>query len=302
MRSAKLIWNPAANTGRHGRFAPEAKALLKSHGLDVDLQLTTRSGEATDLAQRAKEDGFELIISAGGDGTIHEIVNGIARCAHATTNGAFGPLGILPYGTSNELAFALKLPRDLPTLCQRMALGQARRVDLFCVNGRTYNVASMGIGFHPQVGITARTMRWIAGDTRYLLAVFKTLWQHYRTPAVQISLDGETWTQDILFITTALVSRIGGFYLTPQAQIDDGLFDVCMVRGLGRWQVVRDVPIFLKGAHGDKPYVRLAQGRKLMVTSAEPLAVDSDGEMLEGTDYHWQIEVELLPQKLEVIA
>lgn len=299
MRSAKLIWNPAANTGKHGHFAPTAKALLEAHGLDVDLQLTTRSGEATDLAQRAKEAGYDLIIGAGGDGTIHEIVNGVAR---ATAHGVFGPIGILPYGTSNELAFALKLPRDLPTLCQRIGAGQTRHVDLFCVNGRTYNVASMGIGFHPQVGITARTMRWLAGDTRYLLAVFKTLWRNYRTPTVQISLDGETWTQDILFITTALVSRIGGFYLTPRAQVDDGVFDVCLVRGLGRWQVVRDVPSFLQGTHGDKAYVRLAQGRKLIVTSTEPLAVDADGEMLEGADYHQRIEAELLPHQLEVIV
>jgi diacylglycerol kinase (ATP) len=297
MRSAKLIVNPIAGRGRAGALLPDIQSTLKSLGIDADVAHTHAPGEAAALAQRAKEDGFELVIAAGGDGTQNEIVNGLMRAANAH---ATGTLAIIPVGSGNDFVKMLDVPLDWRAACEKIANGKTRRIDVGCVNGR-YFLNNVGIGFDAQVGIEARKVTWARGFTIYVVALARNMLLSYRTPHATIELDDQSFEQTITLLTVGNGRCSGGgFWLTPNALIDDGLFDVCIARGLTKPQILALIPDVMKGTHINKEPVRMAQARKVVVTSDEPLPVHADGEILY-TDAR-QLVVEILPQKLDVIG
>lgn len=297
MRPAKLILNLTAGRGRAGKLLPDILLTLKSYGVDADCAQTRAPQHASELAQRAKADGFDWIIAAGGDGTIHEVVNGLA-CS--TGDGAVGQLSILPIGSGNDYAKMLDMPNDWRVACARIAAGKRRQVDLGRINDRFF-VNNVGVGFDAQVGIEARKVTWARGFAIYVAALARNMLLSYRTPQVSIELDGVCWSQRITLLTIGLGRCSGGgFWLTPDAQIDDGLFDLCIARELSKPQILALVPHVMKGTHVNKEPVRMARARNVVVTSDEPLPVHADGEILYS-DAH-RLAVELLPQKLAVIS
>jgi YegS/Rv2252/BmrU family lipid kinase len=298
MRTAKLILNPAAGRGRAGTLLADIRSTLKAHDIETDVAQTRMAREAIDLAQRAKEDGHELIIAAGGDGTLHEVVNGLARAAG---DGVAGTLGLIAIGSGNDFAKMIPVPIDWRAACEQIARGQTRRVDVGCVNGE-YFTNNLGIGFEAQVGLEARKIWWARGTTIYAAALARTLLVSYRTPHVQIELDGEHIKQNVTLISLGNGRCTGGgFWMTPHAMIDDGLFDVCIGHQMTKLQMLGLVPHVMRGTHVDKPLVRMTRARRVTITSDEPLPMHADGETVQS-DFHQRIEAELLPQKLEVIA
>ncbi len=298
MRTAKLILNPAAGRGRAGALLPEIRSTLKAHGIEADVAQTRAPREAIDLAQRAKGDGHELIIVAGGDGTVHEVVNGLAQAAGG---GVIGALGLIAIGSGNDFAKMLPVPTDWRAACQQIAQGQLRRVDVGRVNGE-YFTNNIGIGFEAQVGLEARRIWWARGTAIYVAALARTLLVSYRTPHVQIELDGEQVKQNVTLISLGNGRCTGGgFWMTPHATIDDGLFDVCIGHQMTKPQMLGLVPHVMRGTHIDKPLVRMTRARKVTIISDEPLPMHADGETVQS-DFHQRIEAELLPQKLTVIA
>ena len=298
MPTAKLILNPAAGRGRARQLLPPIVGELKARGVDVDAAQTRMAGEATDLAQRAKDDGFPLVIAAGGDGTIHEVVNGLARAAGEAVIGTFG---IIPIGSGNDFVKMLTVPLDWRTACATIAEGKTRRVDVGRVNGEI-STNNIGVGFEAQVGLEARTIKWARGDAIYVAALAQTLLRSYRTPRVTITLDDETWTQNITLISICNGRNAGGaFIMAPQAEITDGLFDVCIGRAMSKREILALVPHVMKGTHINREPVRMARARRVTITSDDPLPMHADGETV-GSDYQREIVAEVLPQKLEVIG
>ena len=301
MVSAKLICNPTAGRGRAGRLLGDVKAMLHSLGVASDVAQTHRPGEATTLAAQALADGFALVIAMGGDGTLNEVVNGLVQePGGGKPNGRSGALGIIPVGTGNDFIKMLGIPQDWRAACNRIAHGQARRVDVGRVNGRTF-LNNVGIGFGAQVGIEAKKIRWLSGQAVYLAALARNMLLSYRTPQVCIHLDDEQIKQSITLLTIGNGRCSGGgFWLTPQAEVDDGFFDICLVHGLSKAQMLALVPSAMKGTHITAPPVRMSRARQITVTSADPLPVHADGEILYTDAHH--LEVTLLPSALDVIA
>ncbi len=297
MQSAKLILNPAAGRGRAWVLLPDIQSTLKTLGIETDVAQTRAPHEAIELAQRATQNGFELIIAAGGDGTLHEVVNGMVR---ATGDGVAGTLGIIPIGSGNDFIKMLDVPKDWRAACAKIAEHKTRRVDLGKVNG-TMSCNNIAIGFETQVAIESRKVTWARGFAIYVIALARTMLLSYRTPTVSVELDGQRFTQAITLIAINNGRCTGGgFWMTPNAQIDDGLFDVCIGRGMGKLQILSLVPHVMRGTHVDKEPVRMSRARKVTVTSEEPLPMHADGEIL-ATDAH-HIVAEILPGKLEVIG
>jgi diacylglycerol kinase family enzyme len=173
-------------------------------------------------------------------------------------------------------------------------------VDVGRVNGRVF-VNTVGIGFDAQVGIEAQKIKRLKGQAVYLAALARALLLAYRTPEVVIQYDGETLTQRITMLTIGNGRCTGGgFWLTPQAEIGDGLLDVCVVHGMGRPQIMALVPRVLKGEHTTSPRVQMKRGRRITITSPEPLAVHADGEILY-TDAR-TLEIEILPGCLPMLV
>ena len=301
MDTAKLICNPTAGRGRAGRLLPEVRAFLQSQGVETAVALTKAAREATALAAEAAAAGFPVVIAMGGDGTVQEVGEGLVQGRPSTNEQADATrLGVIPVGTGNDFAKMLSTTTDWRAACTRIAQGQPRRVDVGRVNGHLF-LNNVGIGFDAQVGIEAQKIRWLRGQAVYLAALVRNLLLSYHTPHVHVTLDEIEIKQAITLLTIGNGRCSGGgFWLTPQAEIDDGLFDICLVQGLSKLQILGFVPSAMRGTHITAEAVRMSRTRRLTITSGEPLPVHADGEILY-TDAH-QLTVELLPAALGVLT
>ncbi|MEZ4771132.1 MAG: diacylglycerol kinase family lipid kinase [Caldilineales bacterium] len=297
MSKALVIFNPYAGRGRGAKRAEAVVAALHAVDFEFDSVVSENRGHAVELAQRAVEAGRELIVAAGGDGTLNEVVNGILK---ADAEGPAARLGVMPIGSGNDFAGALGITTDLRQAAEVLKRGHVRRVDAGTVNGR-YFANNVGIGFEAQINIEAHKLTWLRGQAMYLMAVFRAM-ANFPLPVVQIDKDGDRRTdKQILMLTIGNNYRIGGgFRITPEAVPDDGLLDLCIVDALPRRHILRLLPKAMKGDHLGEPAVEMTRFTHLLVESENPLPVHADGEIL-WNDVH-RVEIEVLPDRLGVVA
>ena len=209
-------------------------------------------------------------------------------------------LGLVPTGTGNDFLKTLGVPNNWRATCDVIARNQSRPIDVGRINGRVF-VNNVGVGFDAQVSIEAQKVKGLRGQAVYMAALARTMLLSYRTPQVTIERDGETFTQSItmLNIGNGRCSG-GGFWLTPQAELGDGLLDVCVIRGLSKPRILALVSHVMKGTHVTKESVQMKRAHRITVTSPEPLPVHADGEILY-TEVK-RLEIEVLPSRLTMLA
>lgn len=281
-----VILNPMSDHGRTGRLQAQVAAWADEYG-GCDLWLTERPGHATELARHALDKGFELVIAAGGDGTMHEVINGLVLSGSAAgpaAGTAAVPLGIIPLGSGNDYPHGLDLAEDPHKAFRRIFDGRRRVVDLALYEderGRSeLAINGVGIGFDAIVSIQTRTITRIHGFAMYMLAVIRTLAFYYQTPNLRVSFDDEMVEQKTLMLPIGVGPRIGGgFLLTPDADMTDGLLDSCMVNPIGRPTLLRLLPEAMKGTHTDSPHVTMRRSRRIEVVSDMALPIHADGEI-----------------------
>ena len=300
MMSTKIILNPIAGRGHGARIEPALREHLEAEGLDFDLVHTAGRGHATELAEQAVGDGFEIIVAAGGDGTTHEVVNGLMV---ASDGGEAGTLGIIPIGSGSDFAHTVGVPAQLPAACRRLAHGQERIVDVgrVTLSGQAprYFDNTVGIGFDGVVTVEARKVKRLRGMALYLPVVLKTVFLALKIPQVTIEYDGETLDLPALMVCIANGPREGGgFLVAPQAQPDDGLFDLSITREVSRLAMLGLIPHFMKGTHVGREPVTMARAKRVTISSPDDLVAHVDGEVLCTEGHH--IECEILPQRLRV--
>jgi diacylglycerol kinase (ATP) len=333
----QVIVNPIAGRGFGARSTPTIRRLLSEHDLDFDLVSTTYPGEATDLARRAVLDGYDVVVAAGGDGTYHEVINGMAA-AHdekMPADGTIGTLGVLPVGSGSDLCYSVGVPGELEAACARLAQGEPKVVDLGRVTvyeseqdpgTRRYFDNTVGIGFDGVVTLEGKKIKYLRGMALYLPVVLKTVFVSLKPPRAVIEYEeapeaptptlppvgrpssvGVTGGTMRRIEKTVLMATIcngpregGGFYVAPDARNDDGLFDILLADNLPRVQILALIPHFMKGTHVDKPSVTMLRSRRIVITSPDPLIAHADGEML-CTEGH-RIECEIAAQRVQVIG
>ena len=300
MQSTKIILNPVSGRGRGARVESELCRYLEAEGLGFDLVHTAGRWHAAELAEQAVRDGFELVIAAGGDGTAHEVVNGLMT---ASDGGEAGTLGIIPIGSGSDFAHTVGVPSDLRAACRRLAHGQAKILDVgrITMPGRAsrYFDNTLGIGFDGVVTVEAAKVKWLRGLALYLPVVLKTVFLSLKIPRVTIKYDDEEMALPALMVCVANGPREGGgFYVAPDAQPDDSLFDLCITREVSRLAMLGLIPHFMQGTHVDKEPVTMARARRVTISSPDDLVVHVDGEVL-CIDGH-QITCEILPRRLRV--
>ncbi|MFQ6014853.1 MAG: diacylglycerol/lipid kinase family protein [Anaerolineae bacterium] len=297
MEKIKLVINPYAGRGAGEKLAPEIQRVLQEAGVAYDPVHTTGPGEMTELVRQAKEDGYEVVAIVGGDGSVFEALNGLMA---AGGDDVVGTLAIIPIGTGNDFIKMLDLPADWRQACHRLAKGRPRLVDVGRCNDY-YFANVVGIGFDTLVAIEASKIKRLRGTAIYVVALFRTLLLTYATPYVKVVFDGQTVEQSITMIAVANGRCYGGtFWIAPEAEVDDGLFDLLLSRGLSRLGILYLVPHVMRGTHIDKEPVTMAKARKVVITSEEPLPVLADGEILY-TNAH-RLEMELFPKHLRVLV
>lgn len=313
-----VILNPAARDGRNAALRDRLPPLLRAAGLAADVVETAGTGDAERLA--AAHADADLVIVAGGDGTVHEVVNGLA--------GTGAALGVLPAGTGNDYAYAVGMPTALAEAVAALAAAPAVPVDVGRVTWEDTDGArharrfanSLGAGFDAHVSALAAETKWMGGRTAYLAAVLRTLWA-WRRPTVQARVawadavrqpagDGgfglepaaEPFEGPLFLCEVGIGPSVGGgFRLTPGARLDDGLFDVCLVRHLAPGRALRLLPQTFSGAHVGLPEVQMVRTPRLdLRVDAGALAVHADGEVLAFAAKH--VRAEVLPGALRVRA
>jgi diacylglycerol kinase (ATP) len=297
MNTLKLIVNPWAGRGAAGQLWPEIQAILSNLGIQFEATLTTQPSEALEIARRASLDGYKIIVAVGGDGTVNEVVNGLM---HAAGEGQAGTLGVIPLGSGNDFIKALAIPAGLDAACRRLIEGRSRLIDVGRVNNH-YFVNGVGLGLDAKVAIESLRINRLAGMPLYVVALFRTLLFSYSTPRATIRFDGQIINQTITlcWIGNGRCSA-GGFWLSPDAQPDDGLLDVVIGRGLNRLEILRLIPEVMRGTHVDKEPVTMVRTRRLIVELDEPLPVHAEGEIIYPAAQY--LEFEIIPNKLRVIV
>ncbi len=294
-----MILNPYAGNWTGARRANDIRAALLAAGVKHDLVLTERPGHAVELARRAHDEGYDAVVAVGGDGTVNEVVNGLARAAQVDKPGIVGTLGIIPIGTGNDFAEMSGIPLNLLEASRRLAQGRTRLIDIGRVNDRFFS-NECGIGFEAQVAIEAQRLKRLRRFLVYLVAVFRALFR-YRQPTMTVKWDTGEVTQRILMVSAGNGRRAGGgFYLTPEAKFDDGLLDYMYADALSRPEILRLLPKAMNGTHIYEPVAHLGRTTRLTITSTVPVPVHCDGEIL--TAEAQQVNIEVLPARLQLIS
>jgi len=295
----KIILNPVAGRGYGAKVESELRQHLEAEGVDFDLVRTDGPWHAAELAEQAANDGFEIVVAAGGDGTTNEVVNGLMA---ASQNGPSGTLGVIPVGSGSDFANNVGIPAGLQDACRRLASGQTRIVDVCRVTVQDqrprYFDNTVNVGFGGIVTVEALKVKRLRGMALYLPVVLKTVFLA-QNPRVTVEYDDQVLALPAVMICVGNGPREGGgFFCTPHAQPDDGLLDVCIVREIGRVAMLGLVPHFMKGTHVGREPVTMVRARRVTISSPDDLVAHMDGEVL-CTDAH-RIACEVLPQRLQV--
>lgn len=288
------ILNPAAAGGRAARLRPAVEAFFREHRPDARLLVTEAPGHAATLAAEAARAGARTVVAIGGDGTVHEIVNGLfggdlAGGASGLDEGPGGPdggavpapsLALIPAGTGNDFARTAGIPLAPHAAMQALAAGRDRRVDLGRAGSR-YFVNIAGVGFDAEVAAELyRRPKRLPGFLPYVIGAVTMLARYAPTP-VEFDLDGVLHQQRVLLLAVGNARYYGGgMMLCPDALLDDGLFDVCVGGDLGKLETLGLLLKVFKGAHVGHPRVAMYRARTVEVRSPAPLWVHADGEII----------------------
>lgn len=297
-----IILNPAAGRGQGRRRRATLESLLAASGASCELLETHVAGDATRLAAKAAAEGATLVAAAGGDGTLSEVLNGLAIGGFTTR------LGILPLGTGNDFARCLGIGTDLKAAVDTLFHGTPRAIDVgqarFGDHAPRYFVNVAGCGFDALAAQRVndnrdrRGWRHIRGMPAYLCAVLQEL-ATLRAASLRLDADGEIFEQRAMLCAIAnATSYGGGMRVAPDAQLDDGLFDICTIAEAGRWEFLRAFPGVFKGTHVSHPKVTMRRAQEIHLSSEPPLPVLVDGDVLGTTPVRFSI----LPRAVEVMA
>lgn len=264
----------------------EQIAELRAGGHDVWPRLTFESGDAARVAGNAVRAGADLVIAAGGDGTVNEVANGLAEEEWP------GPLAIIPLGTANDFAVSLDIPEELPQAIE-VALGDVERtVDIARVNDRHFlNVSTGGVGASA-TDETSQDTKWLLGPLAYLVTGVQKLPELEPLTARFTTPDGVAYEGEIMMYAVGNGQQTGaGSRLTPRAELDDGELDVLIVPGMSRMEFMALAPSLRSGAavEDEDADVRYFRTPRLTVESDASLAVNADGEPVSGESFEYVI-------------
>ncbi len=283
-----IIANPVSGRGRARRIGERVADLLRERGVNADLMLSEAPGDCERLAREVLAQGVRQIVACGGDGTVHEVINGLAN--------SDAILGVVPCGRGNDLARALGLSRDVKAVVNTLMHGVGRAIDLGRVGDRFFSTVA-SLGFDTAVAQRARSRpSRLGGTASYCLAVLQTL-SGYRSPLVRLRGDFGIFEGRVLLAATANAPFYGsGVKIAPDAIVDDGILDVCIVADVSRWTVLRMFLRAYSGAHVGHSAVRVVQTRTLQIESDDSLWIFADGEPICEVP----AKIEVVPGALKV--
>ncbi len=270
--------------------------LLTSAGVSNEVLYTSRPGDAEELARKAVEEGSVGVLACGGDGTLHEVINGVM--GHPLASGVI--VGIIPAGRCNDFAAAMDLPNTPEGVADLILAGDSRQIDLGSV-GHRYFATVATLGFDSAVSqyvADGHVPRFLSGTPSYLYAIFLQILR-YRDAMVHLKGEDFEYSGRIFLAATANTAQYGGnMKIAPGAVADDGILDVCLVQSVSRWEVVMMVPRVFSGGHLTNPAVSMHRVKRLKIETEEPMPIWADGERVAETP----VEISVVPKALNLLG
>jgi len=295
--NVSLFINPTAGRGRAGRRMDRICEIFDMAGVAFDLYQTKAVRDLESQVSSLVSAGARRIVVAGGDGTVHEAVNGIMRAD------GDAQLGLIPTGTGNDFAKACWIPLDWEgatrQLADRLLAGSGcRRVDVGRMNDRFF-ANGAGIGFDAKVTRLARAYRWPIGDLVYLFSIFRCMVDGIETPQVTISANDVNWSGPATLVNVSNGAWIGGmFHIAPQALNNDGQLEMIIVDPVTRLRITSLIPKLVRGTHMQEAEITHASVRELTIEASEIMPSHLDGEVGEpGTRF----DIDILTDALELL-
>jgi len=295
---AVFLVNPAADNGATGRRWPEIANRAAAAGLSGDALLSERPGHLTELARRAADDGAELLIVVGGDGTVYEVVNGVAGRTDVE-------LAIVPRGTGRDFVRTYRIPHRLDAALRTARDGRVQEIDLGLARFRSWegeaaeayfaNIASAGMS-----GAIAKraneTGKPLGGKVSYFWATL-AVFARWRTSEITVRVDNESRRAQMHDVVAANGRYFGGgMMIAPDAEPDDGVFDVLLIGNLTKRDLLLTLPKTYRGKHLPHPKAELLRGSIVEIDASETLPVELDGEQPGTTP----VRFELIPRALRL--
>ncbi|MEH7373780.1 diacylglycerol kinase [Neobacillus drentensis] len=272
MKRARLIYNPTSGREILKRNLPEILQKLEIAGYEASCHATTGAGDATEAARLAVERQYDIVIAAGGDGTIHEVVNGLAEQDYRPK------LGIIPAGTTNDFARALHIPRDIGPAVDIITKGDLIPVDIGRINDRYFiNIAGGGRITELTYEVPSK-LKTMLGQLAYYLKGMEML-PSIKPSEVSIEYDGKLFEGEAMLFLVGLTNSIGGFEkLAPDSSINDGLFSLLILKKTNLAEFIRIATLALRGEHVNDPNVIYTQANRIKVQAVDKVQLNLDGE------------------------
>lgn len=272
MKRARVIYNPTSGREQIKRHIPYILDRLEKVGYETSCHATSGIGDATQAASEAVERRFDLVVAAGGDGTINEVINGLAEQSFRPT------LGILPMGTTNDFARAIGMPKTIQKACDVLCEGVEVPIDIGKVNDQYFiNIAGGGKLTELTYEVPSRT-KTMLGQLAYYLKGIEML-PSIRPTYVRIEYDGRLFEGEIMLFLVSNTNSVGGFEkLAPNASVNDGMFDLIILKKANLADFIRIASLAIRGEHINDPKVIYTRANHVTILTDEKMQLNLDGE------------------------
>lgn len=286
-----LISNRVAGSGSAGAYIDRVKALMENRGADFEIRETQYPGHATELAKAAVDEGFDVIVAVGGDGTLRETALSVVHTDRV--------LGLLPCGTGNDYARPLGIPTDAEAALDILLNGETRTVDAGMANDQIFfNIAGFGFDVDVLDYTEEFKPKCRNGETAYRLGCLKAVLGLKLRRSTLTFPDG-TIERNVLMAAAGVGTHFGGgMNVLPESDMSDGLLDVCIAHDVKRIGVLKLLPKFIKGKHLGLKCITYRKATEVSVVCDPVSRIEVDGERMDGTPVTFRI----LPGALKVRA
>lgn len=289
---ATLFANPIAGGGKCRKKYRAVAQTLRKAGVVCDVVTSQYPGEITRISSEVATRGHGTVIACGGDGTVNELINGIAGTQTA--------LGVVPMGTANDFAVNMGIGKDINLACEIIKERQTKRIDLVRVNGDKFFAGTACLGFDAEIAAFASRRRKERSNAFFLHLLGGMLkFVSYKPKTVELRFNGMRYFGEILLVAFGNIRSYGrGILITPGAVPDDSSLDICVVRPMPRWKILYVFPSVYKGTHVNNKEVAVYQAGSVHVQSVGPMELYADGDFMTTTPFR----LEVMPKHLNVIV
>lgn len=272
MYKARIIYNPTAGRESFMKDLPMVLQRFEEAGYETSAHATTGEGDATKAAEYAVERRFDIVVIVGGDGTINEAIQGIAGASERPN------VGIIPAGTTNDFARALMIPRDTEKAVDIILDNHQKSLDVGKVNHKYFiNIAGGGDLTELTYDVPSK-LKTVLGQLAYYIKGIEML-PSLKPQRTKIEYDGEVFEDEIMLFLVANTNSVGGFEkLAPDAKLNDGYFDLIILRKVNLAEFIRLATLALRGAHLKDENVIYTKAKRIIVTPQNKMQLNIDGE------------------------